>query len=80
MKIVGGVLGAAAIGREDLQHATHNLGGLAVLEADALHLGREDGAAAALVKPAATALLGGGFQHGWLTELAVRRKVAAGTI
>ena len=37
---VGGVLRAAAIGGKDLQHACHDLGGLAVLEADALHLGR----------------------------------------
>ena len=80
MEGVGRVLRAATVGGEDLQHARHYLRSLSLLEADALHLGREDDSAAALVMCAAFALPGDGFQHGWDNELAVRRKVAAGTI
>ena len=80
MEFVGDVFRAAAVGGKYLQHARHYLGSLVALETDALHLSREDSAAAALMQPAAAALLGNSFQHGWATELAVRRKVAAGTI
>ena len=73
MEVVGNVLRAVSIGSEDLQHARHDLGGFAFLEADALHLSRKDDAAAALVMRAGTALGGDGFQHGLATELAVSR-------